>query len=43
MKNMKIAGLVLLGLIIGTKSFGQTGSTEQLTVPLSSPGKPYSL
>jgi hypothetical protein len=43
MKNMKIAGLVLLGLIIGTKSFGQAGSTEQLTVPLSSPGKPYSL
>jgi hypothetical protein len=43
MKNMKIAGLVLFVLIIGTKSFGQTGSTEQLTVPLSSPGKPYSL
>lgn len=43
MKKMKIAGLVLLSLIIGTKSFGQTGSTEQLTVPLSSPGKPYTL
>jgi hypothetical protein len=43
MKKMKIAGLVLLSLIIGTKLFGQTGSTEQLTVPLSSPGKPYSL
>jgi Putative adhesin len=43
MKNMKIAGLVLLSLIIGTKSFGQSGSPEQLTVPLSSPGKPYSL
>jgi Putative adhesin len=43
MKKMKIAGLVLLSLIIVTKSFGQSGSTEQLTVPLSSPGKPYSL
>jgi DUF4097 and DUF4098 domain-containing protein YvlB len=43
MKNMKIAGLILLSLIIGTNTFGQTGSIEQLTVPLSSPGKPYSL
>ena len=43
MKKMKIAGLILLSLIIGTQSFGQSGSTEQLTVPLSSPGKPYSL
>ncbi|MGD0753863.1 MAG: DUF4097 family beta strand repeat-containing protein [Bacteroidales bacterium] len=43
MKKMRIAGLVLLSLFVGTKSFGQTGSTEQLTVPLSSPGKSYSL
>jgi hypothetical protein len=43
MKKMKIAGLVLLSLIMGSKSFGQSGSTEQLTVPLSNPGKPYSL
>ena len=43
MKKMKIAGLVLLSLMIGTKSFGQSGSTEQLTVPLSSPGKAYTL
>ncbi len=43
MKNLKIAGLVLLSLIIGSNTFGQSGSTEQLTVPLSSPGKPYSL
>jgi Putative adhesin len=43
MKKMKIAGLVLLSLVIVTKSFGQAGSAEQLTVPLSSPGKPYSL
>ena len=41
MKNMKITGLLILSLIIGSNSFGQ--STEQLTVPLSSPGKPYSL
>jgi hypothetical protein len=43
MKNMKIAGLVLLSLMIATKSFAQSGSTETLTVPLSSPGKEYSL
>jgi hypothetical protein len=43
MKNMKIAGLVFLGLIAGSSSFGQSGSTETLTVPLSSPGKSYSL
>ena len=43
MKNMKITGLVLLSLIIAAISFGQSGSTEQLTVPLSSPGKPYTL
>jgi hypothetical protein len=43
MKKMKVAGLVLLSLIIVTKLSGQTGSTEQLTVPLSSPGKAYSL
>jgi hypothetical protein len=43
MKNMKITGLVLLSLLVGTASFAQSGSTETLTVPLSSPGKPYSL
>ena len=43
MKRMKIAGLVLLSMIIGQVSFGQSGSNEQLTVPLSSPGKPYTL
>lgn len=39
----KVVGLVFLGLIIGITAFAQNGSTEQLTVPLSSPGKPYSL
>jgi Putative adhesin len=43
MKKMKIAGLVLLGLMIANKSLAQSGSTETLTVPLSSPGKQYSL
>jgi hypothetical protein len=43
MKNMKITGLVLLSLMIATKSLAQSGSTETLTVPLSSPGKEYSL
>jgi Putative adhesin len=43
MKKMKIAGLVLLGLMITANSIAQSGSTETLTVPLSSPGKPYSL
>lgn len=39
----KIVGLIFLGLIIGIIAFAQNGSTEQLSVPLSSPGKPYSL
>jgi len=39
----KVVGLVFLGLIIGITAFAQSSSTEQLTVPLSSPGKPYSL
>ena len=43
MKKMKIAGLLLLSLIFISKSMGQSGSTEQLTVPLSNPGKPYTL
>lgn len=42
MRN-KIVGLVLLGLIIGISAFAQNGSAEQLSVPLSNPGKPYSL
>ena len=42
MRN-KMMGFVLLGLIIGINAFSQSGSTEQLSVPLSSPGKPYSL
>jgi hypothetical protein len=43
MKKMKIAVLIILSLFLGSNAFCQTGSTEQLTVPLSSPGKPYTL
>jgi len=43
MKKMKIAGLIIFSLIIGSNAYGQTGATEQLTVPLSSPGKSYTL
>ena len=43
MKKMKIAGLLLLSLFIVTKSLAQSGSAEQLTVPLTNPGKPYTL
>jgi hypothetical protein len=43
MKKMKMAGVVLLSLLFAAKSLAQSGSTETLTVPLSSPGKTYSL
>jgi len=43
MKNMKFTVLALFSILAVSASFGQTGSTESLTVPLSSPGKPYSL
>ena len=43
MKKMKFAGMAFLSLLLATNSFGQSGSTEQLTVPLSSPGKSYTL
>lgn len=42
MRN-KMMGLVIISLIISVNVFGQSSSTEQLTVPLSSPGKSYSL
>ncbi len=43
MKKMNIACLALFCLMITTQSFAQSGSTETLTVPLSSPGKEYTL
>lgn len=42
MKNLKKAGLILATMFLVFKSNAQT-ETEQLTVPLSSPGKPYTL
>ena len=39
MKKMKIAGLVLLSLIIGTKLLGQTGSTETVNCATQQPGQ----
>lgn len=43
MKKLKMTALLLLSMILVTKSYAQSGSTEQLTVPLSSPGKSYTL
>jgi hypothetical protein len=43
MKNLKITGLLLLCLALASGLYAQTGSTEQLIVPLSSPGKAYTL
>jgi hypothetical protein len=43
MKKLKMTILLLLSMMFVTKTFAQTGSSEQLTVPLSSPGKPYTL
>lgn len=40
---MKIAGVALISFFLTAGLFAQTGSTETLTVPLSSPGKPYTL
>jgi Toastrack DUF4097 len=42
MKKMKIS-LVLLSFLIASATFAQSGTPETLTVPLSSPGKPYTL
>ncbi len=43
MKKMKTSVLLLLFILLITKPFAQTETTEQLTVPLSNPGKAYSL
>jgi hypothetical protein len=43
MNKMKIAGAALISFFFTAGLFAQTGSTETLTVPLSSPGKPYTL
>jgi len=43
MKKMKITLIAVCSLFFVTSAIGQKESTETLTVPLSSPGKPYSL
>lgn len=43
MKKMKITCLAIFCLMIAAQSYAQSGSTETLTVPLSSPGKQYTL
>jgi hypothetical protein len=43
MKKMKIACLMLFSLMFAASTLAQSGSTETLTVPLSSPGKQYTL
>jgi hypothetical protein len=43
MKKMKIVWLILFSLMFAVSSLAQSGSTETLTVPLSSPGKQYTL
>lgn len=43
MKKMKIVFLMVFSLMFAASSLAQSGSTETLTVPLSSPGKQYTL
>jgi hypothetical protein len=43
MKKMKILCVALLCMMFAATAFAQKDAPEQLTVPLSSPGKPYSL
>ena len=43
MKKMKVAVLGMMLLATGTRLFAQSDAKEQLTVPLSNPGKPYTL
>jgi hypothetical protein len=43
MKRVKLMLATVLIFFAAINVMGQQGSTEQLTVPLSSPGKPYSL
>lgn len=43
MKKMKVAVLGMLLLAAGTEIFAQSDAKEQLVIPLSNPGKPYTL
>ncbi|MGF7042464.1 DUF4097 family beta strand repeat-containing protein [Mucilaginibacter lappiensis] len=42
-KTIKIAGILMLALLLSTRIWAQGNTSEQLVVPLSDPGKPYKL
>jgi hypothetical protein len=42
-KTIKIAGILMLALLLSTRTWAQGNTSEQLVVPLSDPGKPYKL
>jgi len=41
--TIKATGLFIIGMLLTTSLWAQNDRTEQLTVPLSDPGKPYKL
>src|ERR1700744_5284309 len=43
MKTIKIISIVTLAILLSAKAWAQDSGKEQLTVPLSDPGKPYKL
>jgi DUF4097 and DUF4098 domain-containing protein YvlB len=43
MKTIKFIGTLTIALLLTTRIWAQDGAKEQLTVPLSEPGKPYKL
>jgi len=43
MKSLKITSALLAVMLLVTNSYAQSESDQQLTVPLSNPGKPYTL
>lgn len=43
MKKLKITSVILVVMLLVTNLYAQSDSDQQLTVPLSNPGKPYTL
>jgi hypothetical protein len=43
MKRIKITSVILVVMLLVTNLYAQSDSDQQLTVPLSNPGKPYTL
>lgn len=43
MKSLKITSMILAVMLLVTNSYAQSDSDQQLTVPLSNPGKSYTL